>query len=161
MHRNMEDLECMHSFKEKTEISCMIYLQKLDILVTGNDDGSVKLWHPDSGSSTRVRGHSNTVCSMDVAYLEEVTYLFTTGFDGHIGVWNLPERHAEKPVLEDLFVALTGPDCEILALKYRLPIADAHKNQGGFSFSYNEDDIALPTDDGIIVTGGNDCNVYI
>lgn len=36
---------------ERSEISCVHYLRNANLLVTGHDNGNVKLWNADLGSS--------------------------------------------------------------------------------------------------------------
>ena len=36
---------------ERNEISCLHYLKNANLLVTGHDNGEVKLWNIDLGSS--------------------------------------------------------------------------------------------------------------
>ena len=158
---DLEDLSCLYDFKEKkTEISCMMYLAECNLVVTGGDDGSVNWWNPYAGSRIRKVEHTNTVCDMDVAYLDQVTFLFTTGFDGQVVIWDVTHRGVVRPCLEDKFQAHRGDDCEIFCLVYRSPISD-HSKAKTRLLSYNSDEVALPTDDGIFFTAGNSCVICI
>ena len=40
------------------------YNGSVTLLLTGNDDGTIRLWNPDSGSTITLEGHSNTVCCL-------------------------------------------------------------------------------------------------
>lgn len=77
------DMACLYRLKEKTsEMSSMVYLRHAGLLVTGNDDGSVRFWNPDAGSSMVYRHHENTVSCLTVAHLKRCTYLISGSFDG-------------------------------------------------------------------------------
>lgn len=47
-----KDMSCMNLLEnnEKSEISCIHYLRNANLLVSGHDNGDVKLWNPDIGS---------------------------------------------------------------------------------------------------------------
>ena len=79
------DMACLYRLKEKTsEVSCMVYLEHAGLLVTSNDDGSVRFWNPDAGSSMVYRHHTNTVSCLTVAHLKRCTYLISGSFDGYV-----------------------------------------------------------------------------
>ena len=50
------DMSCIFTLSEtRSEISCMIYLEDANVLITGNEDGSVRWWNPASGSTIAIR----------------------------------------------------------------------------------------------------------
>ena len=50
------DMSCIFTLSEtRSEISCMIYLEDANVLITGNEDGSVRWWNPASGSTIALR----------------------------------------------------------------------------------------------------------
>lgn len=102
-------------------------------LLTGNDDGTIRLWNPDSGSTITLTGHTNTVCCLDVVVRGRADLLLSAGFDGHVGVWDISKRRYAMPRLEAMVRAHAQ---EILCLK-------AHPLKGTF------------------VTGGNDKRVRV
>ena len=108
------DMSCIFTLTEtRSEISCMIYLEDSNVLVTGNEDGSVRWWNPSSGSTIALREHTNTVSCMVFAPLHRVDYLITAGYDGKVGIWDITKRRSVKPRLENLFQAHHGIECSI------------------------------------------------
>ena len=65
----------------------MIALPHLNLLVTGNDDGSIRWWNPDLGSLTSATHHDNTVCCLAHAPTAREEYLLSGSYDGSIGLW--------------------------------------------------------------------------
>jgi len=84
--RRRYDMACLYRLRERTsEVSCMMYLNHAGLLVTGNDDGSVRFWNPDAASSMAYRHHTNTVSCLAVAHLKRCSYLLSGSFDGCVG----------------------------------------------------------------------------
>jgi WD40 repeat protein len=134
------DMSCIFTLTEtRSEISCMIYLKESNVLVTGNEDGSVRWWNPSSGSTIVLREHTNTVSCMLCAPLNRVDYLITAGYDGKVGIWDITKRRSVKPRLENMFQAHHGVECsigvmagnvldaEILCLAFQGTADDPHK----------------------------------
>ena len=61
---DMSPLGVLH--ETRSEISCMLQSPLCAFLLTGNDDGTIRLWNPDSGTTVTLTGHTNTVCCLDV-----------------------------------------------------------------------------------------------
>ena len=76
-----------------------------EFVITGNDDGTIRLWNPDSGSTISLHGHTNTVTSLDVAVRGSTELLLSAGFDAHVGVWDITKRKNTMPRLEHIFRA--------------------------------------------------------
>ncbi len=85
--------------EEASEISCMVHSDEVDFLVTGNDDGTIRLWNADSGSTITLTGHQNTVTCLATARRGRVDLLLSAGFDGHVGVWDISKRRYCMPRL--------------------------------------------------------------
>ncbi|KAL1521836.1 hypothetical protein AB1Y20_021487 [Prymnesium parvum] len=100
--------------EETSEISCLLVSSHCDFLITGNDDGSIRLWNPDSGSTISLSGHTNTVCCLDVGVRAGAELLLSSGFDGHVGVWDITKKRYTMPRLEAMFRAHFH---EVLCLK--------------------------------------------
>lgn len=108
------DMSCLGVFQEKkTEISCMTYLPGSIVIMTGHDDGNVKLWNIDSGSSMTLEHHTNTVSCMAVAKSDNRDFLLTGSFDCTVAIWDLSKRRALSPVPEYHFKA---SDSEVLVV---------------------------------------------
>lgn len=108
---DMATLSILH--EEQSEISCMHVSALSDFVITGNDDGSIRLWNPDSGSTISLQGHANTVTCLDVAVRGATELLISSGFDAHVGIWDITKRKNSMPRLEHIFRA---HDQEVLCL---------------------------------------------
>lgn len=101
-----------------SEISCMIFAPNLRLFVTGNQDGSLRWWHPDNGALLHRQGHKNSVsclCFTSVTSLHhsvEEHYLVSGSFDGGIGIWLFMDHgHTElSPLLHETLKAAHGTD---------------------------------------------------
>ena len=91
--------------EEQSEISCMHVSALSDFVITGNDDGTIRLWNPDSGSTISLHGHTNTVTCLDVAVRGSTELLLSAGFDAHVGIWDVTKRKNSMPRLEHIFRA--------------------------------------------------------
>ena len=109
---DMATLSTLH--EESSEISCLHVSALSDFVITGNDDGSIRLWNPDSGSTISLTGHTNTVTCLDVAVRGNTELLLSAGYDSHVGVWDVTKRKSAMPRLEAMLKAHKG---EILCLK--------------------------------------------
>ena len=65
--------------EQHSEISCLFVSSLCEFLVSGNDDGSIRLWNPDSGSTISLSGHTNTVCCLDVGVRGGAELLLSSG----------------------------------------------------------------------------------
>lgn len=83
----LEELSLTSPSVPDTEVSCMRFLPHLNLLATGNDDGSVRLWNPDSGCLFTATEHANTVSCFALAVTAKEVYLLSGGFDGAIALW--------------------------------------------------------------------------
>jgi len=109
---DMATLATMH--EQHSEISCMHASPLCDFLITGNDDGSIRLWNPDSGSRVSLTGHTNTITCLDVVMRGNTELLLSGGYDAHVGVWDVAKRKTTMPRIEAMLRAHTQ---EILCLK--------------------------------------------
>jgi WD40 repeat protein len=77
------DMSQLYSLSETvSEVSSMIYLHEAQLIVTGNDDGSIRWWNSDTGSVVTMHRHANTVSAMCLAYRGRVSFLLSAGYDG-------------------------------------------------------------------------------
>jgi len=109
------DMAVLSILREATsELSCLFVSSLCEFLITGNDDGSIRLWNADSGSTISLAGHTNTVCCLDVGVRGGAELLLSSGFDGHVGVWDITKKRYSMPRLEAMFRAHSQ---EVLCLK--------------------------------------------
>ncbi|KAF5831098.1 WD40-repeat-containing domain protein [Dunaliella salina] len=93
------DMSCARVIhQEFSEISAMSFHEAKDIMVTGHDNGDVRLWDMSSGSPQLLRQHSNTVTAVLVVLLKRnEELLITTGYDGIVVVWDILNLRAQPP----------------------------------------------------------------
>lgn len=84
---------------EKSEISSMHYLFNANLLATGHDNGDIKLWNVDIGTSITLNQsssksrHVNNICALTShIFPAGEEYLFSSGYDGKINIWEIFER---------------------------------------------------------------------
>lgn len=77
-----------------SEMSAFALIRKFRIVLTGNDDGTLRMWNLESGQHSITKGHTNTVSTMATAWTgrspDDPTgrdLVFTCGFDGDILTW--------------------------------------------------------------------------
>ena len=70
-----------------SEIRCMTFAPVNKVLVTGNDDGTIRIWNPEGGSPLTCEGHDNTVSALDVGILNKQEYVYSGSFDGSVAMW--------------------------------------------------------------------------
>ena len=71
------DMKVHYGFSEKTsEITSMVFSPYTNRIITGNEDGSLKIWNPESGSFlTLPNAHSNTVSKLSRTYIQMLFFL--------------------------------------------------------------------------------------
>jgi len=109
------DMSCLQVLEEtRSEIACLCHSSLCDMLLTGHDDGSIRIWNVDTGSTITLRGHENTVlCLCVVAKNASQLMLLSSGFDGQVGMWDITKHKNALPRLEHLVKA---SDEEVLAM---------------------------------------------
>ncbi|KAK3282643.1 hypothetical protein CYMTET_9628 [Cymbomonas tetramitiformis] len=110
------DMSCLRVLQEdRSEISCMVYSEGKSTLVTGHDNGCIRLWNLDTQSTINLTEHSNTVSCLVTAPLKRnEEFVLTGGFDGKVGIWDVRKKHSVRPHLVTMFEA--HPNSEILCL---------------------------------------------
>jgi len=110
------DMSCLGILEERSsEISSMLFIPGSIIIVTGHDDGRMKLWNIDSGSSMTLEHHKNTVSCLTVAPTQKRDFLLSGSFDGTIAVWDISKRRAFNPLPEQVIRASNN---EVLCVCY-------------------------------------------
>lgn len=59
-----------------SELRAMVYAPVTRVICTGNDDGTIRIWHPEGGTPLTCEGHHNTITCLDVGMLHKQEYLF-------------------------------------------------------------------------------------
>ena len=97
------------------------YCESKKTLVTGHDNGCVRLWNLDTGSTINMTHHSNTISCIICATLKRgEEFVLTGSFDGKVGIWDVRKKSTVMPHLVSMFEA--HPHSEVLCLLY-----DEHK----------------------------------
>ena len=78
--------------EEDTEISCITYASKYNMLVTGGEDGTVKFWNPDSGNFHVESTHRNTVTCAKAVITDGLSFVVTGSYDGSCCVFDLQKK---------------------------------------------------------------------
>ncbi|GFR51000.1 hypothetical protein Agub_g13326, partial [Astrephomene gubernaculifera] len=105
------DMECLRVIEEGcSEISAMTFYEGWNLLVTGHDNGDIRLWNLDTSHSVTLRQHSNTVTSLALALVhrnEEL--LISASYDGWVVLWDIRSLRGEEPHMVAKFHA-HGPE---------------------------------------------------
>ena len=76
-------------------------------LASGSTDGTVKLWHVESGECTRtMEGHSHEVLS--VAFSPDGQYLASGSQDNTVKLWSTPDRERSLQTMERVYALLSS-----------------------------------------------------
>eukprot|EP00743_Colponemidia_sp_Colp-15_P004981 GILK01005367.1.p1 GENE.GILK01005367.1~~GILK01005367.1.p1 ORF type:complete len:818 (+),score=111.10 GILK01005367.1:64-2517(+) len=126
-----QDMACLALFREEmSEICSLTYLPSCHLLASGHDDGSIRVWNPETGSHiVLMRGsenvHRNSVSAMCAARFASREYLISGSYDGQLSFWDMSEQKkaGEKggtvtPKLEMLFQAHRETEDEVLCMTY-------------------------------------------
>ncbi|PNW82472.1 hypothetical protein CHLRE_06g280350v5 [Chlamydomonas reinhardtii] len=105
------DMACIRVMEElSSEISAMTFYEGWNLLVTGHDNGDIRLWNLDTGSTTTLRQHTNTVTSLELALVHRNEELLISGsYDGWVVLWDIRSLRGEEPHMVAKFRA-HGPD---------------------------------------------------
>ncbi len=87
--------------EQRSEIACLHLAEACDQLFTGHDDGSIRRWNVESGSTVTLSAHSNTITALASTRHRSSDILFATGYDGSISVWDVTQGTCDTlPKLE-------------------------------------------------------------
>ncbi|EGR30566.1 WD repeat protein, partial [Ichthyophthirius multifiliis] len=102
-----KDMQCQNLLEnnEKQEISCLSYLKQANLFVTGHEDGNIKLWNIELNSCLVLdqqppNKHWDSIqCFASCIFVqkktqseEKIEFLFSSGYDGKINVWEIFEK---------------------------------------------------------------------
>uniref|UniRef100_A0A7S0MZX6 Uncharacterized protein n=1 Tax=Pyramimonas obovata TaxID=1411642 RepID=A0A7S0MZX6_9CHLO len=117
------DMVCLRTLEEhRSDLASMRFCEAHNVLVTGHDDGTVRLWNLDTSSTINMRKHENTVSCILTAVLKRgEEFVLTGGFDGRVGIWDVRKKSNARPHLVTMFEA--HANSEVLCILH-----DPHKN---------------------------------
>ncbi|GIL56264.1 hypothetical protein Vafri_11611 [Volvox africanus] len=106
------DMACIRVMEETTsEISAMTFFEGWNLLVTGHDNGDIRLWNLDTGHATTLKDkHTNAVTALTLALVhrnEEL--LISASYDGWVVLWDIRSLRGEPPHMVAKFRA-HGPE---------------------------------------------------
>ncbi|KAH9189549.1 hypothetical protein AeNC1_008471 [Aphanomyces euteiches] len=113
------NLKVLYGFEEKEgELSSMAYSAKHHRLLTGNENGSLKLWNIDNGQFFTTQVHRNTVSAILVASVGQHEFIISADFDGTIWIWEM--AHGSSPPIPHCKIQTKEPnhDSEIFCLAF-------------------------------------------
>ena len=92
-HHDLSPLE-LHD----TAANCLCYLDKKDWLISGDQDGSIKIWNYKTSKNEifTLEGHKDSVRCIISLNEEEKNLIASASNDGQIKIWNLnnkPNNH--------------------------------------------------------------------
>ena len=101
---------CLRTYANERcrEISAMLYDKMHQLIISGHEDGSVRIWNPDSGTckkllpseiDSHMQGHQNMISCMILGRLQKggERCLLTADYDGRIGVFDLRKGRCAPP----------------------------------------------------------------
>jgi len=161
------DKSLRFGFSEKeTEISCLGFLARFNLLISGGDDGSVKFWNPDSGFYVTELIHTNTVTAIETAITNRCDFVITSSFDGCICVFDARKRkESAASMLEYKFDtsdkveekrASEEKNCEERSDNLRTSAASFEKLREMASEDSEVLCLHYHEETGLLVSGGND-----
>ena len=101
----VQSLQCTKTMFEKySEISAFLYLPEERVIVTGHENGSLKMWSMQLDKTWRVAGHTNTISSIAYAThrytpsgIEESPHVVSASYDGHLAIWETKRDTQVQP----------------------------------------------------------------
>ncbi|KAG2447723.1 hypothetical protein HYH02_007183 [Chlamydomonas schloesseri] len=93
------DMACIRVMEEMhSELSAMTFYEGWNLLVTGHDNGDIRLWNLDTCSTVTLRQHTNTVTSLELALVHRNEELLISGsYDGWVVLWDIRSLRGEEP----------------------------------------------------------------
>lgn len=96
----MEILTTMQA-PEHSELSCMTFLYNSCLVATGHEDGAIRLWNLEIGSSVllkcpETRKHTNTISCIHGCIYKGTELLLCGSYDGTISIWDISEKKATQ-----------------------------------------------------------------
>ena len=84
-----------------SEVSCMTFLMESCLVVTGHEDGTLRLWNLEISSSILLKStkggqHSNTISCIMSAKIGDEEKIFAGSYDGLISMWEITQKSKNK-----------------------------------------------------------------
>lgn len=82
---------------ERSEISCMTFMENCCLVATGHEDGAIRLWNLEINSSVLLKcheaqKHQNTISCIHGAVWKECEFLLCGSYDGKVSIWEISEK---------------------------------------------------------------------
>lgn len=144
-----------------SEISSMTFYEAWRILVTGHENGDLRLWDMDTGRSKMMAPqHSNSISCMSMAILRKnEELLLSGGYDGWVVVWDIRHVRGEPPHMISKFKAHgPGSPSEPGVEADKMPSSSTLPSNGLISNLPSPEVLCIIHDPvkKVIFTGGND-----
>ncbi|KAA6427784.1 MAG: hypothetical protein FRX49_02447 [Trebouxia sp. A1-2] len=110
------DMTCLRVLKEsRSELTALSFFAAGNTPITGHDDGSIRLWNLETGSTVDLVHHTNSVTCLVMAQVSDLDQLLFS-FDGCVCVWDVRIGASTTPHLMHHWHA--HPGSEILTIMH-------------------------------------------
>jgi len=116
------DMACIRVLEEEeSEIAALTIFESLGLVITGHDDGHVRVWNLELCSTLNMKRHTNTVSAVTVGQIDMGSghlgeRLFSCSFDGTVAVWEVRKEGDIRPHMIARWEAHNG--VEVLSILY-------------------------------------------
>ncbi|KAL4445096.1 hypothetical protein ABPG74_018824 [Tetrahymena malaccensis] len=160
-----KDMQCQNLLEnpDKHEISCLSYLSQANLFVTGHENGDIKLWNIELNNYLTLdqqppHKHKDSIqCFTSYVQVEQkgqqvekTEYLFSSGYDGKINVWEIFEK--KSFVQNSIMGSTICPQ-----LKYSIQVDPFTEHRPG---KFEILCMAFDTKEENIIAGGNSGHLY-
>lgn len=93
-----KDMEVVTTLElDKSELSCMCFLENCCLVATGQEDGSIRLWNLEINSSVVLKSqkgfkHTNSISCIISELTKDAEYLIAGSYDGQISIWEIAQK---------------------------------------------------------------------
>jgi len=105
-------------------VTSLVFTRDSEVLASGSNDQTVRLWRLDTGDELKMPGHDGVVSGLEVA--ADGSLLISAGFDGTVRAWPLAHDTFERLVCEVVGETLPAKDAaRALGVPVKNPCTDA------------------------------------